>query len=156
MSVLKIKLYILRIPFLSLPAYLNIVAFARIEKWSWHNRNTAQHNSPPDQQRGKIHCQLFPFSKLQQSEIRRVMVSYPRETRRQNDLSISSYLCKSNLPIASKLNNVYGQENRCCEWEKMAYSSREGRSENYETRNYCWIIQSSSTSFYSQADNRSN
>lgn len=41
----------------------------------------------------------------------------PRETRRQNHLSISSYLSKSNLPIASKLKNFYGQENRCCEWE---------------------------------------
>lgn len=78
------------------------------------------------------------------------------KTRRQNDLSISSYLCMSNLPTASKLKIFYGQENRCSEWEKMAYSSREGRSENYETRNYCWIIQSFSTSFYSHADHRSN
>lgn len=75
---------ILRIPLLSLPAYLNIVAFARIEKWLWHNRNTAQHNSSPDQQRGKIHCQLFLFGKLQQSEIRRDSFIPPRnqETKR--------------------------------------------------------------------------
>jgi len=60
----------------------------------------------------KLIANFFPFEKLQQSEIRRMIVSYPHETRRQNDLSISSYLCKFQPTHCLQIREFYGQENK--------------------------------------------
>jgi len=59
-----------------------------------------------------------------------MIVSYPHETRRQNDLSISSYLCKFQPTHCLQIREFYGQENKHWEREKQNTAALTGEVRN--------------------------
>lgn len=84
----------------------------------------------------KFIANFFPSVKAHQPEIREVIASHPVVQGDQMIRQSARAYVSSVVPTAFKLDNFTVRKTNAESKRGMKHSSTEGRSENYETRNY--------------------